>query len=176
MQEAGFTNVELAAETGFNSSPVTKGVLLRASRSGHAPVEGKERPMEESLLSIAKPVAEEKLPENKMVEHLSKRALELGAKKAKIIDTHTIVVEEWVRWKCQYGCPMYAKDAFHAPLAPDIESTKKVMGEYSKALFINGSNGKQLSDIAVKLEGEAYCMGYYKAFAFAAFATAPGGT
>ena len=34
-------------------------------------------------------------------EHLLKRALELGAEKAKIIDTDTVVIEEWVRWKCQ---------------------------------------------------------------------------
>lgn len=40
MQEAGFTEVELAAETGFNSSPVTKGMLLRALRSEQAPVNG----------------------------------------------------------------------------------------------------------------------------------------
>ena len=175
MQEAGFTNAELAAETGFNSSPVTKGVLLRGLRSERVIVNGKERPMGEALLSIAKPVAEEKLPENKM-EHILKKALELGAKKAKIIDTHTIVVEEWVRWKCQYGCPMYEKDAFHPPLAPDTESARKVIREYSKGLLINGPNGNQLSDIALKLEGEAYFMGYYKAFAFAAFGAAPGVT
>ncbi len=129
----------------------------------------------ETASSTAKSDMPIEMPQHK-AEHLIKRAFELGAKKGKIIDTHTIVIEEWVRWKCQYGCPMYAKDAFHAPLAPDVESAKKVIGEYSKALLINGSNGKQLSDIAVKIEGEAYYMGYYKAFAFVAFATAPGGT
>jgi hypothetical protein len=30
MKEVGFTDVELVAETGFNSSPITKGVLFRA--------------------------------------------------------------------------------------------------------------------------------------------------
>ncbi len=33
LNEAGFVEVELIAETGFNSSPVTKGVLFRAGRS-----------------------------------------------------------------------------------------------------------------------------------------------
>lgn len=32
IHEAGFTDVEMVAETGFNSSPVTKGVLIRAIR------------------------------------------------------------------------------------------------------------------------------------------------
>jgi len=32
IREAGFSKVEMVAETGFNSSPVTKGVLIRAKR------------------------------------------------------------------------------------------------------------------------------------------------
>ncbi len=32
------------------------------------------------------------------MEYLLKRALELGAERAKIIDTETVVVAEWVRW------------------------------------------------------------------------------
>jgi len=32
IREAGFTEAELVSETGFNSSPVTKGVLFRANR------------------------------------------------------------------------------------------------------------------------------------------------
>jgi hypothetical protein len=33
LKKAGFTDVEWVAETGFNSSPVTKGVLFRAKKS-----------------------------------------------------------------------------------------------------------------------------------------------
>jgi len=33
LNETGFVDVELVSETGFNSSPVTKGVLFRASKS-----------------------------------------------------------------------------------------------------------------------------------------------
>ena len=33
LNEAGFVDVELVSETGFNSSPVTKGVLYRARKS-----------------------------------------------------------------------------------------------------------------------------------------------
>jgi alkylhydroperoxidase/carboxymuconolactone decarboxylase family protein YurZ len=32
MREAGFGDAELALETGFNSSPVTKGALFRANK------------------------------------------------------------------------------------------------------------------------------------------------
>ena len=143
-------------ETGFNSSPVTKGVLFRAVKPAAAAVRERMK-----LTAVAE------RREDKM-EYLLQRALELGADKAKIIDTETVVVEEWVRWKCAYGCPLYDKDTFHPPFAPDAESTKKVLGEYTKAILLNGPNGQTLSEAAVKLEGEAYHRGYYKAFALTA--------
>jgi alkylhydroperoxidase/carboxymuconolactone decarboxylase family protein YurZ len=39
IREAGFTEAELVGETGFNSSPVTKGVLFRAKRPAVSDVE-----------------------------------------------------------------------------------------------------------------------------------------
>jgi len=106
------------------------------------------------------------------MEDLLQRALELGAEKAKIIDANTIIVEEWVRWKCLYGCQFYDKDAFHPPYAPDAESTKKVLTGYKKAILMNGPDANPLTEAAIRLEGEAYMNGYYKAFAFAALPSA----
>jgi predicted metal-binding protein len=105
--------------------------------------------------------------EDKM-DHLLQRALELGAEKAKIIDPETVVVAEWVRWKCKYGCPLFAKDLYHAPGAPEAESMQKVLREYRTAILLNGPDGKALSEAAGRLEGEAYHQGYYKAFALVA--------
>ncbi len=109
------------------------------------------------------------------IESLLKRSLELGAEKAKIIDTSSVVVEEWVRWKCVYGCAFHGKDAYHPPCAPDAESTKKIMKEYSKAVLMTSSKGKALTETAVRLESEAYHMGYYKAFAMTALSSGPEG-
>ena len=109
------------------------------------------------------------------MEYLLNKAIESGAEKAKVIDTDTIVVEEWVRWKCKYGCPFYAKDAFHPPCAPDAESTGRVIKEYSKGILMNGPRGKALTEAVVKLEGEAYREGYYKAFALTALSSGPPG-
>lgn len=110
------------------------------------------------------------------MEALRRRALELGAEKAKIIDTNTIIVEEWVRWKCLYGCQFYNTDAFHPPYAPDAESTRKVLNEYKKAILMNGPDANPLTAAAIRLEAEAYANGYYKAFAFAALPSAAGGS
>jgi len=158
MRQAGFEEGELVAETGFNSSRVTKGALFRAVR-----------PMAATIQRLIGSTAEM----GDQMEFLLKRALDLGAEKAKIIDTETVVVSEWVRWKCLYGCPLYAKDPFHPPIAPDAESTRKVLREYTRAILLNGPNGQTLTEAAVKLEGEAYHQGYYKAFALTALV--PGG-
>ena len=109
------------------------------------------------------------------IDSLLKRSLELGAKKVKIIDTNSVVVEEWVRWKCLYGCAFCGKDAYHPPYAPDAESTKKIMREDSKAVLMTGPKGKALTEVAVRLEGEAYHMGFYKAFAMTALSSGPEG-
>ncbi len=83
------------------------------------------------------------------------------------------MVAEWVRWKCLYGSPLFAKDPSHPPVAPDAETMKKILREYTKAILLNGPNGQTLTEAAVKLEGEAYHRGYYKAFALTALV--PGG-
>lgn len=170
LNETGFEEAELVADTGFSSSPVTKGVLFRAAKLAM----GYDRRREMAAMKPARQTStQQQLPGDAM-EQLLKRAFELGAEKGKIIDTRTISFGEWVRWKCQYGCPMHDKGAFHPRLAPDTESTKKMIGEYSKAILLNGSDGKGLTEVAVKLEGEAYWQGYYKAFALVALAPGSG--
>ena len=109
------------------------------------------------------------------MDSLLKKALELGAEKAKLIDTNTVVVEEWVKWKCRYGCPLYGKDAYHPPCAPDAEATGRMLREYKRAILMNGPKGKPLTEVAVKLEGIAYRMGFYKAFAMTALSSGPPG-
>ncbi len=109
------------------------------------------------------------------MDFLLKKALELGAERAKLIDTNTVVAQEWVRWKCRYGCPLYGRDAYHPPCAPDAEATGRMLREYKKAILMNGPKGKVLTEVAVKLEGIAYRMGFYKAFAMTALSSGPPG-
>jgi hypothetical protein len=168
LEEAGFKNQELVAETGFNSSPKTKGVLIRAKKATKSD-QKKIKPIKD-LLSDYSESGKEVRGEGATMEDVLKKAYELGAEKAKIIGTETIVVEKWVRWKCLYGCPLYNKDPYHPPIAPDADETKQMLREYSKAVLLNGPKGKPLTETAVRLEGEAYNMGYYKAFAMTALA------
>jgi hypothetical protein len=171
LRKAGFENAELVSRTGFNSSPKTEGVLVRAAKP--EPSIDMQKPQQKTHR------IEEKMrvTENKRspsIELVIDRAYALGCEKAKVIDTSTVIVEEWVRWKCLYGCPFYNKDAYHPPFAPDVNETRKVLGQYTKAILLNGTKGKAITDIAVRLEGEAYQIGFYKAFALTALPSGGG--
>lgn len=175
LRNAGFEEAELVAETGYNSSPKTKGVLVRAIKPAN-PVQKKEAPVKLSVIESRSISRQEDIGTHSNIDALLQKATEWGAEKAKLIDTDTIVVEKWVRWKCLYGCPMYEKDGYHPPVAPGTEETREVLGEYANAILLNSTNGTKLTEIAVKLEAEAYHAGYYKAFAMTALASGSGDT
>ena len=173
LDKVGFEKTALVGETGFNSSPKTKGVLIRAEKPTTSVqrlefannTKHSDETVQRTLKKRPKP----------SIDAILDRAYTIGCENAKIIDTSTVVIEKWTRWKCLYGCPFYNKDGYHPPFAPSVEETKEVLGEYAKAILLNGPKGKPLTDIAVRLEGEAYKMGFYKAFALTALPSGAGG-
>lgn len=181
LNQAGFLEAELVTETGFNSSPKTKGVLFRARKPLAPAIKAQptEKGRKDSSMNESETVSPSKLSP---LSAIADRAIEMGANMAKVIDTDSIVVEKWVKWKCVYGCPMYGKDGYHPPMTPEIDEVKEVIKEYAKAILLNGEDGKLLTEIACRLEGEAYQGGYYKAFALTALSAGtgtvsePGGT
>jgi len=67
---------------------------------------------------------------------LAKRALELGAADAKIIPASKVVVEDRVVLKCKVGCPNYGKTLACPPYTPTAEEFRKIVSEYSYAVFM----------------------------------------
>ncbi len=173
LKNVGFENAELVGETGFNSTPKTRGVLFRAEKP-HPPTRKEAAAAPIQIMNEKPPVTPSKKTRPSM-EAVVEKAYALGCRKAKIIDTQTVITQKWVRWKCLYGCPFYNKDGYHPPLAPGVEETREMLGEYTQAILLNGPKGKALTDAAVRLEGEAYKMGFYKAFALTALPSGTGG-
>ncbi|WP_068965142.1 DUF2284 domain-containing protein [Desulfosporosinus sp. BG] len=60
-------------------------------------------------------------------EYLITKAVELGVDGAKIIDSSTVAVGEWVRWKCQYGCPFYDKGSLPPLLRQVLKKQKRFL-------------------------------------------------
>jgi predicted metal-binding protein len=69
-------------------------------------------------------------------QFLAKLALDSGAVDAKIIPTHKVVVEDRVVLKCKVGCNHYGKTLACPPYTPTAEQFRKIVSEYSYAMFM----------------------------------------
>ena len=72
----------------------------------------------------------------KKFEFLAKLALDCGAADAKIIPTSKVVVEDRVVLKCKVGCNHYGKTLACPPYTPTAEQFRKIVSEYSYAMFM----------------------------------------
>ena len=97
-----------------------------------------------------------------------KRAVEMGAREAKVIAPSSIVAAEWVRLKCQFGCDGYGQSLTCPPYSPTAEVTRRVLASYKKALLVHGDEYTDIHALIPALEREIFLDGYYKAFGMAA--------
>ena len=99
------------------------------------------------------------------LESLARFALEMGAVQARTIDPRSIVVRDWVRLKCQYGCGRFGRCLTCPPYSPTPERTRRILSGYSKAILIQVKDESIAAhDLVVKLERHAFLSGYYSAF------------
>ncbi len=105
-----------------------------------------------------------------------KRAKAMGLTKSKIVDPATVMVGNWVRLKCQYGCAAYGRRLTCPPYSPTPNYTRKMLDEYSKGLLMQIENIRpsmerkislELRTIVADLEREIFLDGYYMAFGMA---------
>ena len=69
-------------------------------------------------------------------DFLRKMALKMGAVDAKIITADKIIVEDRIVLKCKVGCTNYGKTLACPPYTPTAEEFRKIVSEYSYALFM----------------------------------------
>ncbi len=122
---------------------------------------------------------------------LSDLAASKGASTA-ILDPGEVVVADWVRFKCRYGCKGYAKHLTCPPYAPSPQETRRMLAEYDHALLVRfvgvpGREDARPEDVPDDfhpwyrdlilwvnrtmhlLEKTAFYDGFYKAFGFGAY-------
>jgi predicted metal-binding protein len=99
-------------------------------------------------------------------EKWAERAVELGAKAAKVIAADSIKTAEWVRRKCQFGCGGWGKCLTCPPHSPTPDQTKHMLEDYHWAVLFESGKGST-REVAAKLERELFLAGFYKAFGFA---------
>jgi predicted metal-binding protein len=136
------------------------------------------------LRKISDEIPEEQLQE--AMEKYRKRAIELGATDAKIINTDQVVIDERVLAKCTYPkCPGYGTNANCPPYAMSLDQVRKVVNNFRYGIFIKidvpatdiaGEEAreknltapyrKKLAELTAKIEAEAFYDGHHLAVAF----------
>jgi predicted metal-binding protein len=96
-----------------------------------------------------------------------KAAVELGAKKAKVVSPRRVVTAHWVRWKCCFGCSGYQSCLMCPPYTPLPAETRQMLDQYKRAVLFEAGRG-QPKKIAVALERKLFLKGFYKAFGLGA--------
>lgn len=100
------------------------------------------------------------------------KALEWGALDVKVTRTSDISIGEWVRLKCRFGCPNYAKQFDCPPSTPEPSLMRRLLEEYQRALILKLARlpvyRPALSGIVHKVERELYLHRFYRALAFGA--------
>ena len=93
----------------------------------------------------------------------------------KWIDPEQIVVAQWVRMKCMFGCPNYGRKAACPPQTPSVSDCERFFKEYRdaavfhlKVQFDNPQDRfvwyKKMTLKLVKLEREVFLAGFERAF------------
>jgi predicted metal-binding protein len=112
-----------------------------------------------------------------MNKHAQLEALfaEQGYKDFRWIKPQDMVVSQWVRMKCTFGCGKYGRNATCPPNVPSVSECRRFFDEYSTAVIFHfektvdkpedrhsWSRGVNLE--LVKLERAVFLAGYEKAF------------
>jgi predicted metal-binding protein len=109
----------------------------------------------------------------KSVESFCQRAIDMGIHGAKVISPKSIATAEWVRLKCQYGCPGFGASLCCPPHTPTPDMMRKVIDSYQKTILLHQRRAKgekkvhttkTFSQAVVCLEVEMFLEGYYKAW------------
>jgi len=125
------------------------------------------------------------------IEKLTAIATEKGVE-ARTIPAREVVVADWVRFKCRYGCKGYAKHFSCPPYAPTPAETRAMVSEYETGLLLRfeGVPGHEpfgpddipedfhgfytdlilwVNQTVHLLEKTAFYDGFYKAFGFGGY-------
>lgn len=109
---------------------------------------------------------------------LEKLFREFGFEDFRWIDSDNIVISQWVRMKCLFGCSEYGRNATCPPNVVDIPECKKFISEYEDIAVFHFEKKvdqpedrhawtKGVSDQLLELERKVFISGQRKAFLLA---------
>ncbi|MCL4554666.1 MAG: DUF2284 domain-containing protein [Actinobacteria bacterium] len=109
---------------------------------------------------------------NEDLQPVVDRALSWGVLDIKVIPVESIVVAEWVRLKCQFGCPNYGKRMDCPPNGLSSDFVRRFLAEYGRALVLKlrrlPRHQPEGSGMVHRVERELFLGQFYRAFAIGA--------
>jgi len=98
-----------------------------------------------------------------------------GYRDFKWLDPKKIVVSQWVRMKCMFGCPEYGRGGCCPPQTPSVAECERFFREYSRAVVFRFEKKvdqpedrhawtRKVNAKLSKLEREVFVSGYERAF------------
>ncbi|MFX0209917.1 MAG: DUF2284 domain-containing protein [Candidatus Hodarchaeota archaeon] len=108
-------------------------------------------------------------------EELEEIFFKNGCNDFKWINPDKIVVAQWVRMKCMYGCPEYGNNTTCPPSSPSVPECERFFQEYKEAVIFRFEKKvakpedrhewiKQINTKLVKMEREVFLAGHQKVF------------
>jgi predicted metal-binding protein len=109
----------------------------------------------------------------------TERALALGCDRSRVIDPANVVVAQWVRMKCVYGCDEPGVYKTCPPDgAPALDDTRRLLMEFDRAILLgvgpirgdrrSDEESRRLNDAALALERELFLAGFHKTWTMGA--------
>ncbi|MDO4572284.1 MAG: DUF2284 domain-containing protein [Clostridia bacterium] len=89
-----------------------------------------------------------------------------GADLAVKIPASSIITGAWTVFKCKYGCAAYGKSHCCPPNCFTWKETQEMIDCYQYGILFRCHEMRAVAPLAVKLAGELFLAGYYKAIAF----------
>lgn len=109
------------------------------------------------------------------IPHLESLFRDRGFSDFKWLDPKKVVVSEWVRLKCMFGCTNYGRAACCPPNTLPLPDCRRLFDEYARAVvfhfqkqMVNPEDrhawGKEVNHGLLQVEREVFLAGYYKVF------------
>ena len=122
-----------------------------------------------------KPAARKSRPARPDLKALEALFIERGFPDFRWLDPGEVVVAEWVRMKCRFGCREYGRNAACPPHAPSVEECARFFREYGRMAVFHFAKTvdrpedrhawtRKLNLELLKLEQELFLAGFVKAF------------
>ena len=118
--------------------------------------------------------------EEQVFTELKNFAIEGGATAVRPISPKDVVLAQWVREKCKYGCSAFGKRFTCPPYAPTPHETADTLKDYHEALLVEFANmsrdklrrdetaRRMVQDVLYGMEKKAFLSGYERAFSYKA--------